>query len=551
MICSNSSKSVLTFIIIVLFTQANLFGQAPSHDPSHMVKDGGRYWIYTTGDGIWNMSSSNAEFTNWQAEPLVFPIGTWPGWINSYVSGFGGVFWAPEIIYMDSTWHLYYSCSTFGSQSSAIGVVTTKSLSSPNWTDQGMVVKSPGSWNVNAIDSDIFRDKEGKIWLLYGSYWDGIVITELDSATGKPINAENLTHIANNSCEAGNVIWHGDYYYLFFNRGSCCSGIHSTYHILTGRSSSPTGPFFDKDSVATHAGGGSLFLHSDDRYIGPGHFGYGENTLTYHYYDGAANGNAKLKTASLAWEDEWPVAVYEGGGAKEGTWVLKNSQSKKAMALANGDTVSGTNVVQYTETGDTSQHWVFTYMDGGYYKISPSLAPNLALEVPACNIASGANVQVGTYTGEECQQWYIAYMGSGVYRIMSRHAKKALAISSSSSMDDGANALQRSYSNSLQTLRWTLKVPQIIESVTSTSIDRNSLSVFPNPSKGNFNIDFKGVEAGHPFNIALYSLEGKLVYSKSNLFSAQIKLPDSIDKGVYIIKIDHGSQILTDKIIIQ
>ena len=52
--------------------------EPPSHDPSTMVKNtDGRYWIYTTGNGIWSMSASNTSFSDWKADKTVFTPGTW------------------------------------------------------------------------------------------------------------------------------------------------------------------------------------------------------------------------------------------------------------------------------------------------------------------------------------------------------------------------------------------------------------------------------------------------------------------------------------------
>ena len=79
----------------------------------------------------------------------------------------------------------------------------------------------------------------------FGSYWNGIYVTELDPATGKRINGSPAVNVAqNSSIEASALIQHGGYYYLFVNWGSCCSGIDSTYNIRVGRGTSPAGPFW-------------------------------------------------------------------------------------------------------------------------------------------------------------------------------------------------------------------------------------------------------------------------------------------------------------------
>lgn len=530
---------------------SNAIAQPPSHDPTQMVLDGGRYWIFTTGEGIWNMSADNKDFNNWRAEPRVFGGGTWPSWINNYVPAFAGNFWAPGIIFMNGKWHVYYSCSTFGSQTSTIGLVTTPSITDSVWTDHERVVHSPGTANVNAIDPHVYKDNEGKVWLLYGSWWDGIVITELDSLTGKPKDPTNLYSAANNRCEAGYVLPHGNYYYLFFNRGSCCSSIHSTYTILMGRSIYPTGPFYDKDSVATNNEGGSIFLHSDGRYIGPGHFGFGEGKLTYHFYDGLANGAARLKIADLDWEDDWPVPVYSRSGyPAEGNYVLSNYSTNKVIELQDADTASGTKVLQFTETGDTSQHWNISYIGNGYYKISPVLAPGKALEIEGASTSSGANVQIGIYTGAAHQQWYIANMGSSVFRIMSRHSRRAIEVGAGSSVE-GAGIRVNSYGDNRLYQRWRFKEPTIIESVNSVTNPYAGFILYPNPGKGSFTIDLSHSGSGLDFKLEIYTLSGIRIFSRKYSNTSTIRYSDNLKKGVYLVNITTGNQIMTQKLVIE
>merc|ERR1712061_141269 len=51
-----------------------------------------------------------------------------------------------------------------------------------------------------------------------------------------------------------------DYYYLFVNWGTCCSGIDSTYNIRIGRSRNVEGPYEDQDGNRMLDAGGSSFM---------------------------------------------------------------------------------------------------------------------------------------------------------------------------------------------------------------------------------------------------------------------------------------------------
>ena len=105
-----------------------------------------------------------------------------------------GHLWAPDIIKYGNEYRLYYSISSFGSQDSAIGLATNLTLdsSSPNyqWVDQGLVLDSEVGSAYNAIDPSVFHDDStGRMWMTFGSYWNGIYITELNPSTGKPFSA--------------------------------------------------------------------------------------------------------------------------------------------------------------------------------------------------------------------------------------------------------------------------------------------------------------------------------------------------------------------------
>ena len=164
-----------------------------------------------------------------------------------------------------------------GQRPCAIGVASTPSLNNPDWTDHGMVAYSDNNTPYGSIDPDVFFDQDGRLWMVWGSHLMGIVLTELNPSTGKPYNLNNYHHLANYDCEGASIIYHNGYYYLFFNRYDCCQGVNSNYTIFVGRSPGVTGPYLDKNGNNCANNGGSVFLSSEGRYIGPGHFGYGMN----------------------------------------------------------------------------------------------------------------------------------------------------------------------------------------------------------------------------------------------------------------------------------
>lgn len=286
---------------MVAVNAVELTGALSTHDPSRIMKDGSKYYFFSTGNGIVVSSSDNLSSWKIKANP-VFPLGTWPAWINTAVPEFTGSFWAPDIIHMNGAYYLYYSCSTWGSSRSAIGVARSYSLNSPEWTDLGMVVSSDGtSTAINAIDPGLFKDDDGKVYMVYGSWFGGIGIVGIDTVDGRATTDVTKIYGGNHqSIEASNLIREGKYYYLIVNRGNCCQGVNSTYYITAGRSENILGPY-------------ELFgtlLATDGRYIGPGHFGpLYDSCATYvsiHYYDRDAQGASKLDILKMTFSDGWP-----------------------------------------------------------------------------------------------------------------------------------------------------------------------------------------------------------------------------------------------------
>src|SRR5690606_27516012 len=88
----------------------------------------------------------------------------------------------------------------------------------------------------------------------------------------------------------------GPWYYLYVSFDLCCRGASSTYRIMVGRSTSPTGPFVDRGGVPMTSGGGTQILAGHGAIHGPGHQAVIADSegdyLVYHYY--ADNGAARL-----------------------------------------------------------------------------------------------------------------------------------------------------------------------------------------------------------------------------------------------------------------
>jgi arabinan endo-1,5-alpha-L-arabinosidase len=436
---------------------------APSHDPSRMIRNNdGRYWIFTTGNGVFAMSSPNADFSGWRAEPTVFPVGTWPSWINNYVSGFGGNFWAPDVIKVGSQYRLYYSCAGQGAPA-AIGLATANNLAGP-WTDQGLVVAGN-----NAIDPAPLIDG-GNQWLTWGNWQTGIDLLQLNASNGKALNSTRWDLVPG-QVEAPYLHKDGSFYYLFFQRGLCCQGVNSGYTTYMGRSTSVTGPYLDRNGVSVLSGGssaGSLFLpNRDGRYIGPGHVGYGEGRLTYHFYDGQDNGAPKLRVTTMAFVNGWPVAggvvtpPPTPGAPANGTYKLRNRASGKYLDNL-GATADGANVAQWASSSSPNQRWVLT-TSGGFSKLRAVTGGKYLDSIG--RTADGSNVGQWANGSSPNQQWTVVSV-SGFYKLINRANGKA--VDTGGQTADGA-AMQHWFDNASLNQQWTFEFVSSSTSLTAAA----------------------------------------------------------------------------------
>lgn len=288
-----------------------------------MIREGRTYYVFSTGDPAGVIGHGNIQIrtsTNlrtWRYVGTVFS--RIPSWILRLVGPIPNL-WAPDISYFDGLYHLYYAGSSFGSNTSVIALATNVTLdpSSPRyrWVDRGEVYSSGSGDDDNAIDPAVAFGSSST-WLVFGSFWGGIKIVQLDPATGKPSSASprlySLASTAAPDPEEGSYITsHGGYYYLFVSTGYCCRGIASTYQVVVGRSRHITGPYVDAYGTPLSQGGGTEVLGADQGMIGPGSGSVYHSGSTYlfdyHYYDAYDAGAARLQVRRLYWTSSgWPV----------------------------------------------------------------------------------------------------------------------------------------------------------------------------------------------------------------------------------------------------
>lgn len=296
------------------------------HDPS-LVEEDGVLYLFSTDTGhpspppFLAIRTSKDNGTTWATSGAVFSA--IPSWALALVPRAVNI-WAPDASWspMAQEWRVYYAVSSFGSQSSVIGLVVTPSLAFPRWVDHGLVLQSSAEDNFNAIDPTLVDGPAP--WLVFGSFWSGIKALRIDASTGKASAASTVVSLAQRSppdaLEGAFVVQRPDAAYLFTSWDACCRGVKSTYSVHVGRSTRGIeGPFVDSVGIPLLQGGGT-------RVIGGGHgwaAGGGEgflrmksgasvssanvSTMVLHAYDGVS-GDPFLQLVSVRWGvDGWPA----------------------------------------------------------------------------------------------------------------------------------------------------------------------------------------------------------------------------------------------------
>ena len=223
-------------------------------------------WDQEVGDGS---SESNGQK---QAQELYGSGVNWRTVLAESVKHAGSGMpstWAPDVNYHDGKYYMYYSLtSAFGSNKSVIGRVSSDNVLGP-YANEQIIKTSPGTdaKQPNCIDPELFEDKDGGLWMVYGSHFGGIYILELEnSGVNWGLPKENSANNALND-GFGKKVWNGarngqtastganrvvegpfvfynnltDYYYLMTTYGD----LNTDYNMHVARSRNPDGPYTD------------------------------------------------------------------------------------------------------------------------------------------------------------------------------------------------------------------------------------------------------------------------------------------------------------------
>lgn len=243
------------------------FENVSVHDPS-IIKADGTYYVFGSHLAsakskdlmAWEQISSVVEDGNVLIPNVTEELSETFSWAQS------DTLWAPDVIQLaDGKFYMYYDACRGDSPLSAMGIAVSDKIEGP-YKDLGIILKSgmagigddgevyDATRKPNVVDPDVFFDKDGKLWMVYGSYSGGIFILELDPASGFPLPDQGYGKKllgANHARIEGPYMLYSpetDYYYLFLSYGGLDA--NGGYNIRVARSKNPDGPFEDSEGKA-------------------------------------------------------------------------------------------------------------------------------------------------------------------------------------------------------------------------------------------------------------------------------------------------------------
>ena len=282
---------------------------------------------------------------------------------------------------------------------------------------------SPWATNIKAsmpnnIDPCVFYDKEGKLWMAYGSWSGGIFILELDEetglrdydvtyslASGDPYFGKRIAGGYYVSGEGAYIEYIGGYYYLFMSYGFLSQ--NGGYEMRVFRSTNPDGPYTDggtRSAVFTDyiLNYGPKATARGEKLMGPySHWGFmsqGERSQGHNSVIVAPDDRTYLIYHTRFCNDE--KKVDEGHQVR----VHQLFQNKNGWLVAspfeyNGETITNTDIT-------TKQPFTTDEIAGSYqllvHKI-PNDHNNLE-QVEPVTISLNAD---GTITGSKTGSWSI------------------------------------------------------------------------------------------------------------------------------------------------
>lgn len=333
-VSTSASTSAPGTGVVAGYTNPVYKNSAP--DPAIIAGDDGMFYIYATG-GVLLQSSDAASWKKID--------GNWR--LSGAPDLAGGAKWAPDVIKIDSKYLLTYTIPTGtpeypGGDRPKIAYAVGDSAGGP-FTYKGSFLP-PYNYS---IDSHVFIDDDGKIWMLYGGGAINIVGLSFTNDKLKMVGSSKTLlrrgEVGSTATiEGASMLKRGDWYYLLYSQGhySRKKG-KPAYRVLVARSKNVTGPYKPDTSMKPilegkdpiyYPGGNSILTDSA-----------GDSWIVYHgYYKNELSVRSLYIDPISYSSDGWPV-INGGNGPSSSSQPGSSSSGQVGGSLdekiSNGDNV--------------------------------------------------------------------------------------------------------------------------------------------------------------------------------------------------------------------
>lgn len=255
-------------------------------------------------------------------------------------------------------------------------------------------------------------------------------------------------------------------------------------------------------------------------------------------------------------EVDW-VRVYTGGnvgggGGNNPVVVMRKGNATNFAIDGNNGGGNGQNVYLWSANNNNiNQQWEEINRGGGYYSYKKRNT-NFCLD-GGNGGSNGQNVYLWTCAGNnQNQHWRKVNVGNGKFRLEKRNAS-GFSIDGNNGGGDGQNLYLWASSNGNQNQHWQFTTIQSGKNAFIGPQEKPTVSqieIYPNPSKGAFNISFD--QKVNRASAILTDVSGRIVYQTQikNTTKQSINI-QGLPRGIYILDIQGEDLSLQDKIVIE
>ena len=340
--------------------------------------------------------------------------------------------WAPDVNYHDGKYYMYISYTTaMYTNTSVISRVEADNVLGP-YSNEVILIESVTSTQAdkpNCIDPELFEDKDGGLWMVYGSFFGGIYMKELyNSGENWGLPKEDGVHdwgklVWKNAYDGGvegPFVFYNDlteYYYLMTSEAD----LMKDYNMHIARSKSPDGPYVDATGedvagkgVGNKIAGNYKFERAGTQkpFAALGHNSVikneeGKYFVVYHARRGSGDSVElahKLYTSQLFFNEEgWPVmSPVRYAGETFGVVLEADLEATFEVVIhAQASDPAATVSVDYALTADgkitrgSAEAGSWTLKDGYYITLVIDGATYKGVVVPGWDMYAVASKQTG------------------------------------------------------------------------------------------------------------------------------------------------------------